>query len=244
MLLKTITFNMCHGMGEDGVVDVTRQVNFLKQYNPDVVFLQEIDMFTDRVQNKNQISEFSKQIELPYSSMGINIKYKSGFYGDGILSKFPIEYSTNYLLPLINPNNEQRGILCNRINFGTTKINLYSVHLSTYEPERKLATMEILKIISKISSEEIIILGGDFNVGKIKIGDHKYKFIKKDVYEEYEILQKKLKKTPNDENTWCLDGESACIDTIFYSPNISLKKFDTLKTNFSDHNALYVEFEI
>ena len=30
--------------------------------------------------------------------MGTNIKYKSGFYGDGILSRFPIEYSANYII--------------------------------------------------------------------------------------------------------------------------------------------------
>ena len=44
-----------------------------------------------------------------------NIKYKNGFYGDGILSRFPIEYSANYLAPITNATHEQRGILCNKI---------------------------------------------------------------------------------------------------------------------------------
>ena len=57
----------------------------------------------------------SKYTGLTFRAMGTNIKYKNGFYGDGILSKFPIEYSANYLSPLTNIAHEQRGILCNKI---------------------------------------------------------------------------------------------------------------------------------
>ncbi len=70
--------------------------------------------------------------------MGINIKYKNGYYGDGILSRFPIEYSTNYLMPLVNPENEQRGIFMQqKYLFGTTKLNLFSVHYPTNFEEKK-----------------------------------------------------------------------------------------------------------
>ena len=68
----------------------------------------------------------------------------------GILSRFPIEYSTNYLMPLVNPANEQRGLLCNKISFGTTKLNLFSIHYPTNFEERKLATEELINIIEKI----------------------------------------------------------------------------------------------
>ena len=126
MILKTITFNMCHGEGMDGIIDVERQAKFLKKYKPDIIFLQEIDMYTQRVYSENQIYKMAKGVGLYYRSMGINIKYKNGYYGDGILSRFPIEYSANYLMPLVDHENEQRGILCNKISFGTTKINLFS----------------------------------------------------------------------------------------------------------------------
>ena len=88
-----------------------------------------------------------------------SFKYKNGYYGDGILSRFPIEYSTNYLMPLVNPANEQRGLLCNKISFGTTKLNLFSIHYPTNFEERKLATEELINIIEKIDDNEIIIIG-------------------------------------------------------------------------------------
>ena len=245
MLLKVITFNVAHGRGMDGLVDINRQAKLMQKYNADIVFLQEIDMYTKRAGDVNQIREFSKEIYLPYSSMETNITLEDGYYGDGIISRFPISFSTNYLMPLTDLNHEQRGILCNRIKLGTAKINLFSVHLSTYEDERILAAKELLRIIRKIDENEIIIIGGDFNVGVTRLGKGKYTFEKKEKYEEYEILEKKLNKIENVEDTWFSKLGQGCIDTIFYSKNIKLNRYETVDTmGISDHSAIYAEFNI
>ena len=244
MILKTITFNMCHGEGLDGIINVERQAKFLKKYKPDIIFLQEIDMYTQRVYSENQIYEMAKGVGLQYRTMGINIKYKNGYYGDGIISRFPIEYSTNYLMPLVDPENEQRGILCNKISFGTTKINLFSVHFPTNIEERKLGAEELVSIIEKIDENEIVIVGGDFNVGVKKIGKHKYKFNKQDTYEEYEIIEKILNRIDYNEDTWFSSIGNGCIDTMFYSKNIKVRKIQTIPNKISDHYAVYAEFEV
>lgn len=244
MILKAITFNMCHGEGLDGIIDVERQAKFLKKYKPDIIFLQEIDMYTQRVYSENQIYKFAKNVELPYRAMGINLKYKNGYYGDGLLSRFPIEYSANYLMPLVNTENEQRGILCNKISFGTTKLNLFSVHYPTNFEERKLGTEELINIIEKIDDSEVIIVGGDFNVGISKIGKHQYTFEEKEEYEEYKMLEEYMNKLDNTEKTWFSNIGEGCIDTMFYSKNIKVLKIETISTQFSDHSAVYAEFEI
>lgn len=244
MILRAITFNMSHGLGLDGIIDVKRQAEFLQKYKPDIIFLQEIDMYTNRVNKDDQIYRMSKHVGLPYRSMGINIKYKNGFYGDGLLCRFPIEYSTNYLMPLVDLSHEQRGLLHNKISFGTTRLNLFSIHLSTNAEERILAINELISIMNNIPSNEIIIVAGDFNVGVTKIGDHKYSFETKSIYPEYELLEKHLNKINNTESTWFSKEGTGCIDTMFYSKNIGAVLFDTLETSFSDHNAVLVEFNI
>ena len=129
--------------------------------------------------------------------------------------------------------------------FGTAKINLFSVHLSTYRDERILACKELNRIIGKIDKNEIIIVGGDFNVGVTRQGKGKYTFEKEEQYEEYEILGKKLKRLPNDEDTWFSKLGQGCIDTIFYSDNIQLLTYKTIDSeNKSDHSAIYAEYNI
>ena len=221
-----------------------RQSMFLKKYKPDIIFLQEIDLYTKRAYNKNQIYTFSKYTNLPYRAMGTNIKYKNGFYGDGILSRFPIEYSGNYLSPTTSPEHEQRGFLCIKIGIGTFKLNLFSLHLSVFEEERILASQAILRITSKISKSEGIIIAGDFSVGISKIGNHKYVFNQKDFYEEYEILKKRFLHLGNTEPTWFSKEGSGCIDSCFYSNNLVLSKFETIPTQTSDHYPIYMEFVI
>ena len=201
-------------------------------------------MYTKRAYYRNQLYTFSKYTDLKFRAMGTNIKYKNGFYGDGILSKFPIEYSANYLSPLKNTSNEQRGILCNKIAFGNTKINVFSIHMSTFEDERILTAKELIRITSKINKGESIIIGGDFKVGITKIGNHKYSFESKEKYEEYEILKNKFKPIDNNEITWNSEGANGCIDTFFHSKNLQLIKQYTIKTDISDHYPVYAEFLI
>lgn len=227
-----------------GKIDVRRQAILLRKFHPDVIFLQEIDMYTKRSYYRNQLYLLSKYTGLTFRAMGTNIKYKNGFYGDGILSRFPIEYSANYLSPLTDSSHEQRGILCNKIAFGNTKINVFSVHLSTFEEERVLTAKELLRITSKVNKNEPIIIGGDFNVGIKKIGNHKYLYESKTSYPEYEILKEKFKSINNSEITWRSKESNACIDSFFYSKHLQLLKQETIKTDISDHYPVYTEFLI
>ena len=128
---------------------------------------------------------------------------------------------------------------------GTAKINLFSVHLSTYKDERILACKELNKIIDKIDDDEIVIVGGDFNVGVTRLGSGRYTFEKQDEYEEYKILSQKLKKLPNTEDTWFSKLGQGCIDTMFYSDKVELLTYKTVDVeNRSDHKAIYAEFNI
>ena len=58
MLVKIITFNVAHGRGMDNIIDIERQANLIKEYKPDIIFLQEVDMYTKRAGEVNQIREF------------------------------------------------------------------------------------------------------------------------------------------------------------------------------------------
>ena len=104
------------------------------------------------------------------------------------------------------------------------------MHLSVYEEERMLAVKSLIKIIEKLNKNENIIIAGDFNVGIEKIGVHQYKMNHEiDVFEEYALLKKHLKKLDNSKLTWFTKTGQGCIDTIFYSDNKPSSFFIKLK---------------
>ena len=48
MLIKIVTFNMAHGKGMDGVINLEKQAEIINSYKPDIVFLQEIGKKQER----------------------------------------------------------------------------------------------------------------------------------------------------------------------------------------------------
>ena len=55
MRIKAITFNICHGEGIDGVIDIKRQAEFINKYNPDILvlkYLRENDLTNKELEEK------------------------------------------------------------------------------------------------------------------------------------------------------------------------------------------------
>ena len=241
MRLKVGTYNICHGEGIDKRVNLSRQGSFLKSNDLDIIFLQEIDIFTTR-SNYNGIEELAKGVGFNNYYFGKTSDVFNGEYGNGILSKYNIIESNNYLIE-VDKTHETRGICHCKIEVDDKKINLFSVHLPVYYDERIIYINKLIEIINNIKDEAIIV-GGDFNVGYKKMGDHKYICEKKEEYLEYELLKKYLKKVNNEEITWISAIDDGCIDTIFYSNNIKLIKYENVNNSCSDHSLVEVLLDI
>ena len=240
MNIRVLTFNTCHGCGIDGIIDIKRQADFLIKLGPDILLLQELDKNTDRL-SCYQIQELSKELNINNYYMGINTKVFNGEYGNGIISKYEILESNNYLFS--NHKNEQRGLTHIKIKIDNKIINVFSLHLSTNKDERISSIKEIIDIIKSIPKDESIILGGDFNIGIESIGVHKYIKDNKDKYKEYEMLEEYLNKIDNKETTWISATGEGCIDTIFYK-NIELVDFKTIDNKVSDHSVVMCDFKL
>lgn len=244
MIYKIISFNMCHGDNNNGIIDVINQANVIKQYNPDLILLQEVDICTARSLYKNQLYEFKKAIDLDYSCHGANIPYKEGWYGNAILSRYPIVSSENYLSSNSERSKEPKGILHAEVNINGKCINVFNTHLPVYDIERVLLTESFLRFIDRSNITGDMILGGDFNFGVIPLGNHRYNFEKSESYEEYENLKKLFKAPDFNENTWPTVNAIADIDKIMYNGNIQLIKIERLNVEISDHYPIYAEFDI
>lgn len=244
MMYRVITFNMCHGDNFNGKIDVINQSNIIKKYNPDLILLQEVDVCTSRSNYKNELYEFKNNVGLEYSCYGSNIPYKEGWYGNAILSRYPILSSENYLTSGTEFSKETKGMLHAEVNINGRIINVFNTHLPVYEKERISFIESITKMMQRNNISDDMILGGDLNLGVIPLGNHRYDINKRESYAEYEMLKDLFECPSFDTNTWPTDKPIASIDKILYRGNIKITKIVRLDEQISDHFPVYAEFDI
>ena len=240
MNLRVITLNTRHGEIENDVIDGIKQASEIKKYAPDIILLQEVDMYTDRVNQIDQLQIYRNVTGLNYTTFGSNIDFENGAYGNAILSRYPILKSENY----INTKfiKENRGILYIEISINGKKIEVLNTHFPTKEGERLIFAKQISRIIKNKNCSDIII-GGDFNFGLEPIKPHCYKVNVKDKYEELEELKRIFKDAEFKEKTYPVENVEGELDKIMYNGSLILKSIKRLDDKISDHYPIMADFE-
>ena len=108
-VLRVLSYNMHHGEGVDGRLDLPRIARVITRARPDVVALQEVDRETLRSQHVDQAAELARATRM-HVVFGANIDLQGGQYGNAVLSRWPLSDARNVHLPR-RDNGEQRGVL-------------------------------------------------------------------------------------------------------------------------------------
>lgn len=161
--LHVTTYNIHHGEGTDGVLDLNRIANIIKAEKADLVALQEVDRGTERTNKTDVIKELSRLTGLQYWAFGKNIDYQGGEYGNGVLSRYPIVSQQNTHLRQITTG-EQRGVLQTVVDVQGRKLAFLAVHFDVRnQEERNANTKQVAEEILPLYKEYPILLAGDFN---------------------------------------------------------------------------------
>lgn len=149
--------------GEMVGYDAVPFADYIKEYDPDFVTLQEVDFKTARNGSKDFTTELAAELGY-FSAFGKAIDYQQGEYGVAILSKFPIEKISNTQLTG-NPAEmkEQRTVLYVEVKDPESKqrLGIAATHLDHSTEEVRASMIRQLK--SAVSSKIPVLLAGDFN---------------------------------------------------------------------------------
>ena len=156
--IRVLTYNVKHGLGMDGTVDLARSAAVIRRLQPDVVLLQEIDQGTRRTEGVLQAKRLSELTEMPYYAFGKFMDYGGGAYGMALLSKHPLEESHNYRLPA---GAEPRSALAGHIRIGEKEIIVAGVHLYRTLEQRYAQAQRLVELFE--DADVPVILAGDFN---------------------------------------------------------------------------------
>ena len=227
--LKVMTFNV-RMSGELTLYDVVPFANLIRQHNPDLIALQEVDY---KVARSNQI-DFATLLAAElgmYPVFGKAITIGSGEYGPAILSKYPFQATRTELLPRPEGTKEQRAVVIAEVVLPSgQKVRFASTHLDHSTNAVRTAMVNALNAYL-LKGDMPTVLGGDFNAkpdeSSISSGMRQWKQI--------------CNNNPTFPN-----NPTSKIDYLFGYPKATCKTLSTsviTLTNISDHCPIIAEIE-
>lgn len=157
-LIKVLSYNIRHGQGLDGKIDLPRIASVLSAWDADFICLQEVDVNRPRSFSVHQPEYLAGALNMHYV-FGAAINYGSGAYGNAVLSRFPIIKSLNHVLPATDP---KRAMLEARFEIQGKVLRLCNTHM---ELDRSLRLNQMQDFIIPFMLTENIptLFCGDLN---------------------------------------------------------------------------------
>lgn len=239
--LRVLTYNIHHGRGADGLIDLERLADVINRAEPDLVALQEVDVKTKRSGGVDQAAKLGELTGM-HVHFAKAIDYQGGQYGNAILSRKPFE---DYLTwPLSgSADHEDRSLAAIRFYTGQPdpfEVVFASTHLShTSAPDRRSQLFTIKQDTFAFDSTILpCILAGDFNFTP---DSDNYRFATEQLGFADAAAQR-----PNPQPTSPAENPRTRIDYVFYRPVPTLRVVEARvlpEPVASDHRPLLVVFE-
>ena len=162
--VRVLTYNIRHGEGRDGLVDLARIARVMRSVEPDVIALQEVDRGTERSGGVDQLAELARMMDMQ-AEFGWALDYAGGGYGVAVLSRWPLMRPDNHALPS-STHREPRTALSVRVKAGAEGpwLLVTSTHIdSGRNSEDRLVQARYLNDLLVSENLEPSILAGDLN---------------------------------------------------------------------------------
>jgi endonuclease/exonuclease/phosphatase family metal-dependent hydrolase len=165
LVVRVATFNIHHGVGIDGRLDLERIASLIEEVRPDVIGLQEVDRHLGRR------SGFVDQAAWLRDRLGLDVVFGANIdadprtpgaarrqYGTAILSRHGIGQWRNTLLPRPQ-GGEQRGLLEAVIELGSLRVRAFNTQLQNRSRTERLAQIAVTRSIVAQAPEPVVLVG-------------------------------------------------------------------------------------
>ncbi len=156
--VRIVAYNVKHGRGMDGRVDLVRIAEVLRRLDADIITLQEVDDRTERTGLLDQTGVLADH--LGYQGFhGPHRPYQGGFYGNAVLTRLPVRETVTHAIPPASGS----ALSVHEVVVETPggPLSVVSVHLAGSTEER-LAQAEA--VTARLAGRpHPVVLAGDFN---------------------------------------------------------------------------------
>lgn len=240
-IIDVLSFNIHHGEGTDGVLDLERIARVIRGSGAEVVGLQEVDRhFGERSDWADQATELARLLGY-HVVYGVNIDLDPPGpgkprvqYGTAVLSRHPITRWKNTHL-FRSQAEEQRGLLYAEINVRGILLQVFTAHLELFsESDRIQQSKEIVELIGDVGPA---ILLGDFNASP---ETPEIETVRVGFTNSWTVFQGK------EVATFPADAPEECIDYIFAGRGVTPVRISLVTDDpvASDHLPVLARLEV
>lgn len=159
---RVMTYNIHHGEGLDGKVDLLRIAQLIKEQGADLVGLQEVDKGVERTARRDLPAELAALTGMT-CVFSNNFHYQGGEYGNAVLTRFPVKRRANLHYQMLRPG-EQRGLLQLVLDVRGRELVFLNTHIDfRSEDSERWSNVGEIENVTKLYPGKPIIMAGDFN---------------------------------------------------------------------------------
>lgn len=214
MQLRIATFNVHHGQGRDGRIDLARTASVLDALDADLIALQELDRGTPRSGNVDQVAAMQQLIGMTLHFWPTLKPYAGGEYGIALAARARLD-TTFVELPR-SARGEPRGAVLATLE----DVTVVATHLAKADPDRALQTQALAELAAGATTPSVI--AGDLNQSRSSLGP---------------LLRAGFTAGPRRATVppWWLLRQ---IDFVLAGPGLRITELRTVATEASDHRPL------
>jgi endonuclease/exonuclease/phosphatase family metal-dependent hydrolase len=167
--LRVLSYNIhkCIG-GVDRRYAPARVAEVIKNLEPDVLLLQEVDHNVPRSNHDRQVDLLGDLVGMRYRSWFPNVDVRGGgHYGNAILSRYPLVETTNIDLSIRFKKKRSvlHGVIRVRHDDIDRTVHVYNMHLGLARFERRIQIAKFLEShpFASLHHETPVVVGGDLN---------------------------------------------------------------------------------
>ncbi len=161
--MRLLSYNIHKGIGgRDRRYELERIIEVIRHERPDVVCLQEVDQNLARTDHDDQPARLAKALEAEAALYQLNVRFRSGGYGNLLLSRWPL--ASAHQVSLRRGFRKPRGAQLVVIETPQAPIHLVHWHLGLAERERHWQVKRLLEhSIFRQAADLPTLVVGDFN---------------------------------------------------------------------------------
>jgi len=154
--VRVLTYNIHHGEGTDGKLDLERIAAVIRSVDPDFVAVQEVDIRATRTRGMDQAAELGRLARM-HAVFAKTIDHQGGWYGNALLSRWPVQGMKAHSLPF-TPGREKRGILEGAAIL-PVPLRFFAMHFDITEADRVTSA----EAMAQLTAGAPAVLAGDLN---------------------------------------------------------------------------------